>query len=168
MKTLEHVVSGATSSHSGFSKKTVLLVDKDQSFRRALHLVLTDAGYRVLSCANPGTAVRAFWARSRVDLLLTSYDLSQMTGLALASLLRWSAPNLPALIFSGAVSNSTRTNEVWQEGWCYLPRPVDRSLLLETIARQCSSYCPPRRITLRLALPTGTLYGDLNHLGPAM
>ena len=81
----------------------ILLVDDDDSVRDMLHRLLADDGYEVLAAGNGPDGLALFRQSTRpIDLLVTDYNMPEMSGLELArecSRLCW---ELPVLYVSGS------------------------------------------------------------------
>ena len=83
---------------------TVLLVDDSSIVLQILSGILTKAGYHVVTAANGVEAQKKAEAATRVDLLMTDYDMPGMNGVELATLLRERWPPMPVLLFSSEPS----------------------------------------------------------------
>lgn len=81
----------------------VLLVDDDNSVRDSLYTVLENAGYEVLAASNGPDGLTIFRQSVRpVDLLVTDYNMPQMSGLELARECSRLFPDLRVLYVSGS------------------------------------------------------------------
>jgi CheY-like chemotaxis protein len=71
-------------SHSEMRPR-VLLVDDENSVRESLYTLLEGDGYEVLAASNGQDALTIFRQSSRpIELLVTDYNMPQMSGLQLA------------------------------------------------------------------------------------
>jgi response regulator RpfG family c-di-GMP phosphodiesterase len=75
----------------------VLVVDDEPQIRDILASVLRREGYRVTSRGNPREALEDF-ARAPVDLLLTDFQMPEMTGLELVEAAKRTAPGLGSVL----------------------------------------------------------------------
>jgi FixJ family two-component response regulator len=80
----------------------ILLVDDDDLVRNCCRFMLENSGYAVIE-ANCGHAAQDIWQfrADEIELLITDYDMPDMTGLQLSILLRESKPSLGVLMISG-------------------------------------------------------------------
>ena len=63
----------------------ILLVDDDEAIRDSLYALLESAGYEVLAASNGPDGLTVFRQSTRpIELLITDYNMPQMTGLELA------------------------------------------------------------------------------------
>ena len=81
--------------------KTILLVDDEASQREKMRRAIRAAGYRVVVCADYGSAVAAFQQYPGViDMLVTDLALPGKNGFELARTLRANQPKLKVLFTS--------------------------------------------------------------------
>ena len=116
---------------------TILLVDDDPLIVRLFTELLSSEGHEVLPCNSGAAAAAAFRSNERIDLLLTDFQMPGMTGIELADLLTGTRPELSVLLISGSPADELPLWELWRKRWCYLPKPVDTSLLLKTVDHLC-------------------------------
>jgi DNA-binding NtrC family response regulator len=114
---------------------TILLVDDDALVRSALRAVLSYAGFNVVTCEGGAAAVSLFQLWPKIDVLLTDFQMPEMTGLALAEELTRRSPLLPAVMVSGASQDEIPLEAIEQRAWSFLPKPVDRETLLSVLDR---------------------------------
>jgi CheY-like chemotaxis protein len=86
-------------------KGTILLVEDEDTVRRASRRMLERAGYRVIEAEHAEDATRC-WAdavqrNDPIDVLVTDFMMPGQTGLELAAALRAGRPSLPVLVVSG-------------------------------------------------------------------
>ena len=84
-------------------RRRVLIVDDDFSLRKILYRILENGGYEVLSASSPLEAL-AICQRSSppIDLLITDFNMPEMTGLELARKCSSIHAALPVLYISGS------------------------------------------------------------------
>ena len=109
------------------SKKTVLAVDGDPLVRQLLVDVLADGDcYNVLTADNGARGLqRSREFKGEIDLLLTDFQMSGMSGIELATALTIDRPRLKVLLLSGFPEGLLVLNE----GWHFLPKPFIASQL---------------------------------------
>jgi nitrogen-specific signal transduction histidine kinase/CheY-like chemotaxis protein len=87
----------------------VLYVDDDPVMGLLVQALLQRAGYRVSCSDKPRTALALACADDDlVDLLVTDYNMPEMSGLDLVRALQQQRPGLPVVLTSGYVSDSMR------------------------------------------------------------
>jgi DNA-binding response OmpR family regulator len=78
----------------------VLVVDDEPLVRRFVSTILRRQGWSVLEAADAGAAL-AIADAGPLDLLVTDYEMPEISGVALARLLRTHDEDLPVLMVSG-------------------------------------------------------------------
>ena len=107
--------------------ETLLLCEDEEGVRRLVELVLTGAGYTVLSAETPEEAIRLADERhGEIAALLTDIVMPGMSGVELADRL---AP-LPALFISGYADEAAGGLPA---GSTFLPKPFDHGALLAEV-----------------------------------
>jgi two-component system, cell cycle sensor histidine kinase and response regulator CckA len=82
-------------------RETVLLAEDEPQVRRLIHTVLEQAGYTVLVAEDGQHALRVAEHAGHLDLLVSDVRMPHLGGVALASRLRASWPDLRVLLMSG-------------------------------------------------------------------
>lgn len=118
-------------------QETILLVEDDQSVRRATKALLERQGYTVLEASN-GPAAIGVWNGRKDEIALLLTDLVMPAGVSgrqLAILLREDRPDLKVVFTSGY--NPEITNEGTLPGITdpYLQKPCPPAALLDTLRR---------------------------------
>ena len=89
----------------------VLYVDDDPVMGMMVQVLLQRAGYRVSCVEDPRAALaRASAAEDPVDVLVSDFNMPEMSGLDLVRALHQLRPALPVVITSGYVSDSLRSD----------------------------------------------------------
>jgi two-component system cell cycle sensor histidine kinase/response regulator CckA len=110
--------------------ETLLLCEDEDGVRALLELVLTGAGYRVLSAARPEDALLiALREGDAIDALVTDIVMPGMSGLELADRL----PGLRVLFISGYSAEATERRGGLPPGSAFLEKPFDHGALLAEI-----------------------------------
>ena len=85
------------------SNTRVILCVDDQAAALALRcMVLSSAGYKVLTASDGGAALELFRC-NQVDLVVTDYCLPGLTGAQVAAEMKRLKPEIPVVLFSGLV-----------------------------------------------------------------
>jgi two-component system, OmpR family, response regulator CpxR len=95
-------------------KRTILCVDDDERSLSVRKVMLETRGYRVLTCSEPETALEYIRAGG-VDLLIADLMMPKMSGAELIARAKEIAPEVPMILFSGAVSYCAEQSraDVW-------------------------------------------------------
>ncbi len=117
---------------------TILLVDDDALVRSALRAVLSYAGFNVLACEDGPSALSLFSLRPKIDVLVTDFQMPEMSGYALAEELTRGTPLLPVVLVSGAAKDEIPMRAILEHDWRFLPKPVNREALLQTLDGLCT------------------------------
>jgi CheY-like chemotaxis protein len=86
--------------------KRILVIDDEDSIRRALRTVLERAGYRIPE-ARSGDALR-LWYEEESDLVITDIHMAGMSGVETILQLRALSPHLPIIAVSGSGTSTCR------------------------------------------------------------
>jgi CheY-like chemotaxis protein len=79
-----------------------LVVDDDPAMRSFAAGVLSEAGFAVVSAADPEEALRIARQQTHtIDFLLTDYEMGAADGLALAAAMRGMFPSMRVILMSG-------------------------------------------------------------------
>lgn len=112
----------------------LLLVEDDTLVRRALEVMLSRAGHKVVPAANGAEAV-ARWeeANEPFDVVLTDVLMPGMTGPDLIRQLRAEEPSLNVVYMSGHVEDAMRDVDLEQEKSIFVRKPASRAALLRAL-----------------------------------
>jgi CheY-like chemotaxis protein len=80
-------------------KKTLLVVDDELGIRAALHILLEDTGYAVVTAGDGKEAMKKL-QETKVDLVITDILMPEMDGLELITFLRKQNPGLRCIAVS--------------------------------------------------------------------
>jgi CheY-like chemotaxis protein len=119
-----------TSSSAKPNPRLILCIDDDDVALRVRRLLLSIAGYNVLT-ASSGEAGLEVLKQNPVDLVIADHFLSAKTGTETAREMKVLKPNVPILIVSGTVEKPSGLE--FAEG--FLSKGESPDVLLETIAR---------------------------------
>jgi len=94
--------SASVSSAKTVSRKTILLIEEDESSRQLTSAFLREAGYRVLVAPEPGEGLALLDAFLDLDLIILDLKLATEGGPLLIEFLTCNRPTLPILLYTGA------------------------------------------------------------------
>jgi CheY-like chemotaxis protein len=106
--------------------KTILVVDDNAAVLALVSEVLADRGYTILTAPNGPSALkqsRSF--KGKIDLLLSDFQMPEMSGAELATAITIDRPALKVLL----MSSFSRGMLVLNEGWHFLDKPFIGSQL---------------------------------------
>ena len=93
--------------------------------------------------AENGEAALAKLATERFDLVLTDNTMPKMTGCELIRTLRERGNHIPIAMFFGSLSDEELPDDIAREVIAAIPKPVQMSALLATVAFALKSYNGP-------------------------
>ncbi len=111
-------------------RPTILCIDDAEIALRVRKLMLTIAGYDVVTAAS-GEQGLAVFKRDGVDLVIADHFLTEKTGTEIAREMKTIKPHVPILIVSAAAD--TPEGIEFADG--FLSKGESPELMLETIAR---------------------------------
>jgi CheY-like chemotaxis protein len=109
----------------------VVLAEDDTDLREVMTTLLEQEGYRVIPCPNAFTALRAFFAEPRVDVLVLDWVLPDMEGRDLIRLLhsQRELAELPIVLTTGVILELPS----FEGAVCLLRKPFSRPELLRIL-----------------------------------
>ena len=112
---------------------TILVVDDSNYARRILRQTLEQAGYEVVEAGSGLGALESFSLR-RPDLVLLDLTMEDMSGLAVLQQLRQNGNDVPVIVISADVQQSTE--KIVQDAGAvrFVGKPVAPAHLLRTVA----------------------------------
>jgi two-component system cell cycle sensor histidine kinase/response regulator CckA len=119
---------------------SVLVVDDEESVGEFMRELLETWGLQATCSPSPEAALERVRADpSRFDVVITDQSMPRMTGLQLAQRLRQVRTDLPVILYTGH-GEGLSSDEVEAARLCALvPKPVDPTLLSQTLARCLAS-----------------------------
>ncbi|MBW2270107.1 MAG: sigma-54-dependent Fis family transcriptional regulator [Deltaproteobacteria bacterium] len=117
-------------SREGFalSKSTVLVVDDEELYRRALERILKRVGYEVVTARDASEAL-AIVSSQPVDLVLSDVQMPGINGLELVRQLKDAVPDLPCIVITGYGSPEQSIESLKAGAFWYLEKPFDQGHL---------------------------------------
>lgn len=126
------------------ARKTILLVEDEQTVRNLLHEVLVRAGYRVLACAHPHEGIETCRRRTGpIDLLLTDVVMPGMNGKEMALQIAQMLPELRVVFMSGYTEHVLLNDGQLDARIEYLQKPFSLQTLRLRLARVMSEAGKP-------------------------
>jgi DNA-binding NtrC family response regulator len=109
-------------------KSTILVVDDEEFYRRALERILRRAGHSVIMARN-GTEAIDTVASQPVDLVLADVKMPGINGLELVRQIHEFAPDLPCIVITGYGSAESSVEALKAGAYWYLEKPFDQGHL---------------------------------------
>jgi DNA-binding NtrC family response regulator len=113
---------------SPLRKSTVLVVDDEELYRRALERILARVGHIVLT-ARDATDALAIVSGQHVDLVLADIKMPGINGLELVRQIHEFAPDLPCIVVTGYGSAEHSVEALRAGAFWYLEKPFDQGHL---------------------------------------
>ncbi len=131
---------------------TILLVDDDRNFLRALRTILEAEGFRVFS-ANNGKPALALAIRERPDIIVTDYMMPGVDGMEFCRQLKANLTTLrvPVVLLTAVFPLPDAASQAWS---VLLTKPVSVRTLLDTIGFFLT------RNDATVPAPTAALFGQ--------
>jgi len=131
-------------------RPVVVLAEDDGDLREVMQMMLEQAGYRVVSCPNAFTALRAFFTEPRVDVLVLDWVLPDLDGRELVRLLhsQRELTELPIVLTTGVDMEMPS----FEGAVCLLRKPfaqTDLLRLLHALTHQTGT--PPPQASCHVA-----------------
>ncbi len=122
----------------------VLLVEDDALVRRALQVMLSRAGHKVVPAAN-GAEALARWEETTApfDVVLTDVLMPGMTGPDVVRQLRHDEPGLRVVYMSGHVDDAMRDVDLERERALFVRKPASRAALLSALEQAAAGTTAP-------------------------
>jgi PAS domain S-box-containing protein len=125
------------------TRKTLLLVEDEETVRRMATRALRRAGYRVLQAADGEEALAVSGAHAGpIHVLMTDVVMPRMGGRDLAVQLRRERPETRVLFISGYSEAAVAGNGVLEPGTWFLGKPFTPDLLLARLGQVLNAPAP--------------------------
>lgn len=115
-------------------KKTILIVDEDESIIETLKVILEDENYNVLTALSEENVLDHV-ASSSIDVVLTDIEISGIDGFELYKKIIKSNPNLPVIMMSGQANIDTAFYAGAIGVYAFIEKPISLDKLLVIIKR---------------------------------
>jgi len=141
--------------------KSVLIVDDETAYAKALERVLVRAGYAVTIAGDGAEAAKTIVARS-FDVILTDIQMPHMSGLDLLRVVRAYDLDVPVILMTGEPKVETAIEAVSLGALQYLVKPAPHEELVNAVDRASRLHliAGMKRDALRLAGEEGKEAGD--------
>ncbi len=119
-------------------KGRILIVDDEESIRKALRLTLSKAGYDVVEADNGATGIEAIGADDNplmVDVIICDIRMPKINGLEAIAFFRQQYPSVPVLVLTGYPDIQLTTNLLKQGVVDYMVKPADKDALIAAVGR---------------------------------
>ncbi len=119
-------------------KGRILIVDDEESIRKALRLTLTKAGYDMVEADDGATGIEAIGADDNplmVDIIICDIRMPRINGLEAIAYFRQQYPSVPVIVLSGYPDIQLATDLLKQGVVDYLVKPVERDQLVACVER---------------------------------
>jgi DNA-binding NtrC family response regulator len=116
------------------SRKKILVVDDEPSVTGSLEVILSGAGYEVLT-ANSVTASIAILNRTSVDLVITDLRLSDATGIDLIKHIKKNSPEIEVILMTAYGSLDITIEAIKAGAYYYLEKPYTPDRLFTLVDR---------------------------------
>ena len=117
--------------------ETILVVDDDRAVLRYVGLILEKAHFHVISADSGPNALRvAENTAGRIDLVLSDWDMPEMSGIALGEALKKVRPDIHVMQMSGGAHD---TLMVLNYGWAFLQKPFVGAKLVAMVKEVLNS-----------------------------
>jgi putative two-component system response regulator len=113
-------------------KRTVLVVDDDESVLDAISMIITGAGYNVISSENANKALEEI-ERNRPDIVLTDVRMPGMQGTELAGLIHDRYPETPVLIMTAYADFDTSVDALKKGAFDFVIKPFRSNYLIHSL-----------------------------------
>lgn len=114
--------------------KKILAVDDEPSVTGALELILTDAGFEVLTTNSFADSI-AILAQTRVDLVITDLRISDASGIDLITHIKRTTPETEVILMTGYGSLDITIEAIKAGAYYYLEKPYTSERLLALVER---------------------------------
>lgn len=122
------------------SGKRILVVEDDDLFRRSLCGLIHSLGYNVLPAESVEAALKVC-ETTRIDLVLTDFQLVGKTGIDLIAALRRSGIDVPSIVISGYPAEEIRERSHGVAFAAYIRKPAElyrlQDLLPDLLGEAC-------------------------------
>ena len=117
----------------------VLVVDDDEGLRNYYCKCLRQAGLNVETAADGAQAIEVLATRE-LQAIVTDINMPVYTGLEFLRALRERDLDIPVILVTGQPDIETAVEAVEYGAFRYLRKPIEPSLLLETVHRACEMH----------------------------
>jgi len=116
----------------------IMIVDDEESIRKALRLTLTKAGYDVVEADDGAKGIDMIGADDNplmVDVVICDIRMPKINGLEAIAYFRQQYPSVPVIVLTGYPDIQLATDLLKQGVVDYLVKPVERDNLVGCVER---------------------------------
>ena len=116
----------------------ILIVDDEESIRKALRLTLTKAGYDVVEADDGSKGIEVIGSDDNplmVDVIICDIRMPKINGLEAIAFFRQQYPSVPVIVLTGYPDITLATSMLKQGVVDYLVKPVERDKLVACVER---------------------------------
>ncbi len=148
-------------AQSAAGQRSVLVVDDDAAFGRALQNTLKRAGFQVSVAGNGTTAVEMIMS-GPFDVIVTDIQMPGMSGIELLGVVRAYDLDVPVILMTGEPTVETAMEAVSLGALQYLPKPTPNEVITKAVERASRLHrmAQMKRDALRLAGAENAAAGD--------
>jgi len=111
--------------------ETILVVDDNPEVLSAVSVILRNAEFHILKATNGPEAVElAHGFTGTIDMLLSDWNMPEMSGPALGRVLKLLRPDIHVMLMSGDNSGSIM---ILNYGWAFLEKPFETNKLVSMV-----------------------------------
>lgn len=119
--------------------KSILVVDDDESMRRALERVLTNEGATVTCSSWAGSAIGTLTERkTRVDLVIIDLNMPFISGLTAVIVIHDRCPKLPIIVLTAFGGPDVEAECLSQGAVAFLEKPLNSHVLINAVQKAFS------------------------------
>ncbi|MGB2960770.1 MAG: response regulator [Bacteroidota bacterium] len=115
-------------------RRTILIVEDDDLFRKSLTTFVSSLGYTTLSARSAEEALDEC-TKGSIGACVSDFHLPAMNGIELAEALRTRGLEIPVVLLSGYLTDAVRAEAKVAGVLTLLRKPTDLGQLQQTIAR---------------------------------
>ena len=115
-------------------RKTVLLIDDDDSLRRVVEYNLREEGYDVVTAAAGAEGLQLFQSRA-IDLVLTDVRMPEMDGVDVLARLKAIQSDLPVVMLTAHGTITSAVEAMKLGAFDYLTKPFERERLMAVVRK---------------------------------
>jgi DNA-binding NtrC family response regulator len=115
-------------------RRRILVVDDEKTVTDSLRLILTDAGFEVLTAENV-TEAKAIINNIQLDLVVTDYRLPDGNGIDLITHVKSEAPDTEVILMTAHGSVDMTIEAIKRGAYYYLDKPYTPDRLLDLVDR---------------------------------
>lgn len=114
----------------------IVYIEDDASSRSMMYMILSRSGYEFVGAANGQDGIEQVITQ-QPDLVLLDINLPDLDGMQILKIIREDprTESIPVIAVTARALDSGRNDLVAQGFDAYIPKPISRPHLLETIAR---------------------------------